>query len=85
MTRPKKRALTAAQRHRIETENTRVDDAVRALHFKSFEGFLARNSTLAIVQMADKLGVPRPVFISYHSRWVRENAKTRPDAEGTRA
>jgi hypothetical protein len=64
-------------------ENTKVEEAVRSLHYRSFEGFYAKHSNLAIVQMADVLGVPRAVFIGYHSRWVRENAKPAPDAEGT--
>jgi hypothetical protein len=84
---PKARRVrpTAAQRHRIEMENRRLDAALKSLHFKSFEGFVAKHSTLTLVQMADVLGVSKPLFLSYHARWVRENAKTSPDAEGTTA
>jgi hypothetical protein len=82
--RPKAQARANAER-RIRLENARVARALRSKHYKSFEGFVAANSTLSVVQMADKLGVPRAIFISYHARWVRETAKPIPDVEGTEA
>ena len=67
-------------RRRAEEES--IQAAVRAAKFRSFEDFLAARSDRRLVDMADELGVPRAVFLSYHARWVDQRAPLIPQVGG---